>query len=217
MDFFSESSDPNGLVGLSITLRSKDLDFTPAFREFVLPFKSRCGEIETAFDLPFLSNTKPPLGVYCLCHGHIIENKLRHFLISLRRKPKSEAPQGMIQASDKLGGYPVGLLRLWSALGEQEVNRRTSLKVAIVKPKRWPLKSVVQKMPIKVGGFRLEEQELRLKNAKLRTDAVITFSPSISEYALEINSEVTEKFNPACFDEVGEQLWSKATSLFERK
>src|SRR6266498_5612352 len=116
MDFFSETSDADGLIGLAITLRSKDLRFTDSFQELVSPFKSRCGGIETAFDLPFLSKTKPPLGVYCLCHGHIVENKLQHFIITLRRKPKSEAPQEMAQTSDRLGGYPAGLSKVWSAL-----------------------------------------------------------------------------------------------------
>jgi len=217
VDFFSETSDVDGLIGLSLTLRSKDLEFTPAFREFVSPFKSKCGEIETAFDLTFLSKTKSPLGIYCFCHGHIIEDKLRHFLISLRRKPKSEPPQEMIQASEKLGGYPGGLSNFFSALGEQEVTWGASLHVAILKPKRWPLKASFQKMPRNVGSFRARQQELRLKNAKLNVNAVLTLSPDITGFALEINSDEVASSNTACFDEVGEQLWSKAKSLFDRK
>lgn len=217
MDFFSETSDVDGLIGLTITLRSKDIQLTDSFQEFVAPFKSRCGEIETAFDFAFLSKTKPPLGVYCLCHGHIVENKLQHFLMTLRRKPKSEAPQEMAQASDKLGGYPTGLSNVWSALGEQEVKWRVTLRAAVVKPKRWPLKFPVPNMRSSSGGFKLEEQELRFKNPKQKVTAVFTFTPNMREYAVEINSEAQARLGGACFDEAGEQLWNKVAALFGKK
>ena len=217
MDFFSETSDADGLIGLSITLRSKDIHLTDSFQNLVAPFKSRCGEVETAFDLAFLSKTKPPLGVYCLCHGHIVENKLQHFLITLRRKPKNEAPQEMAQTSDKLGGYPAGLSAIWSALGGQEVKWRATLTTAIVKPKRWPLKFPAPNMRSSSRGFRLEEQELRFKNPKQKVSAAFTFTPNMREYAVEINSEAEARLGGACFDEAGEQLWNRLNALFAKK
>lgn len=217
MDFFSETSDTEGVIGLGITLRSRDLRLTDSFRELVSPFKSRCGEIEIAFDLAFLSKTKPPLGIYCICHGHIVEDKLQHFLIALGRKPKSEAPQEMVHTSERLGGYPTGLPKVWSALEEQEVKWRATLKVAIAKPKRWPLKFPAPGLQRSAAGFKLEEQELRFKNTKENVSAVFTFTPNMREYALEINATVEARFDATCFNEVGEQLWSKASALFGKK
>jgi hypothetical protein len=219
MVFFAESSKElkSGVVGFEITLVAKNLQLTSELREFVLPFKSRCGEIETAFDLSFISKKAHPLGVYVQCHGHIDGDRISHFILYLQRKPKSSPPPNLTQTSEKLGGYPSGLLNFFPIMGGQQTQCRASFKGLVIEPKSWPLKITRYKLSKKVGAFTLEQEEINFENKRDETKAVITFMPGESRYFLQIKSTVAVKLNDACFESASEQLWEKANSLFSKK
>jgi hypothetical protein len=218
MNFFAEVAEEleSGVIGLDITLRSDEIPLTEAFRQLALPFKSKCGKIESAFDFGFLSDVEPPRGLHGVCHGHFEEKMLSHFLVALRRKPDSKPPENLRKASEQIGGKN-GMLKILSALEEPDVNWRASLEAVVLSPKRWPLKIKKRKSAEKIGGFKMEQEEIRLKNLKNHTDTVITFRSDISSYVIQIKSTIPAKLNNACFENVSEQLWDKVQALFLKK
>lgn len=224
MVFFSETMNEvrtgSGVAGFNISLSAKSLQITPALLEFVSPYKLRCGTVENAFTLGFISKKAFPLGVYVRCHGHIEGEKLTRFVLSLERKPKSSPPSRLAQTSDQLGGYPSGFLKFLTTIGDQQTQWHASLKAFVNEMKRGPLKIKItkHKFPKKVGVFRLEQEEIHLENEADKTEVTVSFRPeSENAYFLEIESTVDARLNDACFENISEQLWNKANSLFLKK
>jgi hypothetical protein len=91
------------------------------------------------------------------------------------------------------------------------------LEAVVLNPKRWPLKIKKRKSAEKIGGFKMEQEEIRLKNSKNHTDTVVTFRTDISSYVIQIKSTIPAKINDACFENVSEQLWNKVQALFLKK
>jgi len=220
MVFFEESGKEalkSGVIGFEINLVAKSLPASPAFRDFVLPFKSQCGPIETAFSFSLISKIAHPLGLYVWCHGHIEGERLTRFILSLQRKPKSTPSSNLIQISDRLGGYPSGLSRLWPTMAEQQAEYRAEFTGMITEPRRWRLKIKRSKLPKKVAAFTLDQEEIHLQNPREKTDVLVTFFSAQSEYLLQIKSVLDLKLDEACFESASEQLWRKANSLFINK
>jgi hypothetical protein len=221
MEFFSESQSElkkSNVVGFGILLFSENLPLTSKLREYVSPFILPCGKIETAFDFGFISKKEAPLGVHVVCHGHIVEDRINHFVFSLGRKPKSSPPANLVQASEKLGGYPTGFFQFLSILDGQQIQCRATINALVGEPKRWPLKIKRHNISKKVGAFTLEQEEIRLENKRDKTDVKITFRPEDkSNYMLVIDSKIDVKLDDACFENASEQLWNKAKSIFGKK
>jgi hypothetical protein len=219
MVFFSESPKElkSGVFGFGITLITKNLRLTPELRAFVLPFKSKCGQIETAFDFGFLSRKASPLGLYVGVHGHINEGQLPHFLLHLGRKPASPPPAHIIQTSQKLGGYPSGFLKLIATLDAQTTECHATFKALIVDSKRWTVELARPKLPKKIGQFEIEHEAIHFENKHGKTKAEIAYLPGERLPKLNINSTVNVNLDSDCFESASEQLWVKVNSLFETK
>jgi hypothetical protein len=217
MKFFAEAPDgvEQSLVGIEVALRFNALPFTDALRELVVPFYSRCGNVETAFDLALLSDVPPPFGLYCVCHGHVEESTLRQLCLTIRRKPESPPPKFITETSSRVGGFPAGVSTLISALGTQHAKGRGTLLVVVTDPKRWPLKFRRRRTPTDIGGFRHEEEEVHFEHADQITDATVTFLPKDSSFSIKVSSPIETELDLTCFENASAQLWAKVQPLFK--
>jgi len=217
MNLFTE--DPKfiteGLVGFELTIRSDNLNVTDAFREFVAPFQTRCGNIETAFDVAALSDVEEPLGLYLSCHGHTNESGIvDHFAITIRRKPSDPAPEEIVQTSKKLGGFENALKELIQAIGTQEIDARVSLEILVLKYKNWNPKVKKRRIP-SVPGFTYIDEDLTFESAEKDSKVIISINKT-GTYTFKVSTKSKVLLDSDYIDRISNQLWETAQLFFNK-
>lgn len=205
-----------GVVGMELTIRSKSVRPTPALVALAEPFRDRCGDVETAFNIAALSEGKHPTGLYLMCHGHLHgDEPIDHFYITIKRRPSSNPPDEIVKTSAALGGYYKALDKLLAALDSQEIEASVSLAILIADSKKWAPLVKVRKLPA-VDGFKFEESDLSFASNDGKCEVVISCG-EYDKFSVEISDHLPITLDSNCLNNLGNQLWSKVSVFFRQR
>jgi len=161
MGYFSENAQDLrkcDALAMEVDLSWRDLILPESMRDYPEKFEGTCGNKGNPFHLFLISKVDPPFGLWSQVHGHVESGRLIYLQVNLDRKPtKRVPPEEWVKISDRLGGYPDGLNRLFSELQGQGGSCDAELRLFF------------QKSPFKIARRRFRQKEISPFRAESET------------------------------------------------
>ncbi|HSH38047.1 MAG TPA: hypothetical protein VK993_04610 [Chthoniobacterales bacterium] len=178
-------------------------------------FRKRCGEVEQAFDLAFISTVESPFGLFCLVHAHVADDRVSELSIRLGRKPPTEPPAAIAELDSAIGGFAQGWQRLMRVVAAQRASCDARLHVFVTKNFVPPFR-LRRRRAFRNDVFKLETEELEFSCSHSKNlEIAATFKRGAPGTLLRIENTLDIEFTADFVEVISKRLFAECKPLFE--
>lgn len=207
-----EVPDLDAPIGHNLRVTFPRVNLPSGLLELAAETNVSCTDSKTAFNIHAFSQGLGVNGVHFRLHGHVEGDQITHFNLTLRRKPKGEPPAVISIGSEKVGGYPAVLERVFTLFPSTVVDCEVIGEF------------ITQRLPVSLtpkeksfASFGLQHKSLFFKPDGDESDTAVELKviPETKAAVVNITSLLKVTMGPSCIQEVCDVLWSKAKFLYD--